>query len=189
MARGRRKINIELGTRFNSLTVLENIIRYNNSMYWRCLCDCGKELVVSGSDLRSGHTKTCGCRNLKQREPQIKHLYNNYKYAAEKRNHIFNLNIDEFKDIISRDCYYCGEKPIQEFNYIYKNILKSQLLYNGIDRIDNSIGYYLENCVACCKICNFAKGKLQTLDFISWIKKAYNYQIKSEILKDNLDGR
>lgn len=29
---------------------------------WLCKCDCGKELVVSGKHLRSGHSQSCGCR-------------------------------------------------------------------------------------------------------------------------------
>lgn len=29
--------------------------------YWNCLCDCGKEIVIEGSRLRSGNTKSCGC--------------------------------------------------------------------------------------------------------------------------------
>lgn len=28
---------------------------------WLCKCDCGNETTVSGKDLRSGHTKSCGC--------------------------------------------------------------------------------------------------------------------------------
>ncbi len=28
---------------------------------WRCLCECGKETVVQGFDLRSGNTVSCGC--------------------------------------------------------------------------------------------------------------------------------
>jgi len=30
---------------------------------WLCRCDCGKELVVSGKHLRSGHSQSCGCRS------------------------------------------------------------------------------------------------------------------------------
>lgn len=28
---------------------------------WKCLCDCGNEVVVTSSNLRSGHTRSCGC--------------------------------------------------------------------------------------------------------------------------------
>jgi hypothetical protein len=28
---------------------------------WLCMCDCGKELVVVGYSLRTGHTQSCGC--------------------------------------------------------------------------------------------------------------------------------
>lgn len=29
--------------------------------YWRCLCGCGGETVVSQSNLQGGHTRSCGC--------------------------------------------------------------------------------------------------------------------------------
>lgn len=28
---------------------------------WKCLCDCGNEFIALGSELLSGHTKSCGC--------------------------------------------------------------------------------------------------------------------------------
>jgi hypothetical protein len=28
---------------------------------WYCKCDCGKEKLVSGSDLYNGLIKSCGC--------------------------------------------------------------------------------------------------------------------------------
>ena len=32
--------------------------------YWRCQCDCGKELIRRQADLKSGYTKSCGCMRL-----------------------------------------------------------------------------------------------------------------------------
>jgi hypothetical protein len=30
--------------------------------HWRCECACGNEIVVRAGNLRSGNTKSCGCR-------------------------------------------------------------------------------------------------------------------------------
>jgi len=30
-------------------------------VFWKCLCDCGKERVVRSDRLKSGETKSCGC--------------------------------------------------------------------------------------------------------------------------------
>lgn len=52
------------GQKFGRLTVIE---RANNSKdgrtRWKCVCECGsgKEVVVTGVDLRNGHSKSCGC--------------------------------------------------------------------------------------------------------------------------------
>ena len=51
------------GQRFGSLTAEEPLPEraQDNSILWRCRCDCGKETVVSSNKLRTGHTLTCGC--------------------------------------------------------------------------------------------------------------------------------
>ncbi len=51
------------GERFGLLTVCDRANKSDSSgnVYWNCVCECGKEIVVSGCHLRSGHTKSCGC--------------------------------------------------------------------------------------------------------------------------------
>ena len=50
------------GQLFGRLTVLERAGTGSGGYaLWRCICDCGKETVVIGQHLRSGHTKSCGC--------------------------------------------------------------------------------------------------------------------------------
>lgn len=50
--------------KFNRLLVLnENGRDSCGSVLWNCRCDCGKEIIVRGSSLISGHTKSCGCYN------------------------------------------------------------------------------------------------------------------------------
>lgn len=51
------------GKRFSHLTVLERDptpTKYRH-VRWRCVCDCGRECVVSGDNLRRGGTISCGC--------------------------------------------------------------------------------------------------------------------------------
>lgn len=74
MPRGQKK-NI-IGHRFGRLTAIEDCGRRNRKVLWRCICDCGKEVIVEGCKLRSGHTKSCGCykkyiltRNSGKRNP------------------------------------------------------------------------------------------------------------------------
>jgi hypothetical protein len=54
------------GQRFGQLTVVgltgflpEGKRRVRS---WLCRCDCGEELIIDGARLRSGNTKSCGCR-------------------------------------------------------------------------------------------------------------------------------
>ena len=52
---------------FGYLTVLNktNERGSDRSIIWECKCSCGKILKVNGSNLRSGHTTSCGCKRLK----------------------------------------------------------------------------------------------------------------------------
>lgn len=51
-----------LGQRFGRLTVIEKTEkRIDRNIVWRCRCDCGTEIEVKSSSLRSGHTQSCGC--------------------------------------------------------------------------------------------------------------------------------
>lgn len=34
---------------------------YLKGSKWKCICSCGKEVIVSTADLRRGHTQSCGC--------------------------------------------------------------------------------------------------------------------------------
>lgn len=50
------------GIKFGRLTALRPIEkRKARCMVWLCRCECGNTTVVQGDNLRSGHTKSCGC--------------------------------------------------------------------------------------------------------------------------------
>lgn len=50
------------GIRFGFLTVLEYQGTRAKHAIWSCACDCGQVVQVSGSNLRSKNTRSCGCK-------------------------------------------------------------------------------------------------------------------------------
>lgn len=82
--------------------------------------------------------------------------YASYRGRAEKKDLEFAITHDDYKSIILQDCYLCGKKSTDT------NI-------NGIDRVDNNVGYTIANlsiprlatgnCKACCKECNHMKNQ------------------------------
>lgn len=51
------------GKKFGRLTVLKKAEYKTKARqaHWWCRCECGNELIVNGSSLRRGLTKSCGC--------------------------------------------------------------------------------------------------------------------------------
>ncbi len=167
-----------VGQKFGGLTVLERLKgTCNTKGTFKCLCECGREKVTCGAYLISGNRKSCGCRLSKKTSeigPQT--VYNHYKQSSKKRKLLFDLTRQELKEIIEKKCFYCGELSSNKFTIKKpKNYNSRFYLYNGIDRIDNNIGYILKNCVSCCKICNLMKRGLSIEQWKNHMKKILNH--------------
>ena len=52
---------------------------------------------------------------------------------------------------------------------------RGDFTYNGIDRVDNALGYTTGNVVPCCKQCNHAKSDMPYADFMAWIARLTEY--------------
>ena len=39
---------------------------------WKCVCDCGNEVIVNAHSLKDGKTKSCGCLNTEVRSKTAK---------------------------------------------------------------------------------------------------------------------
>jgi hypothetical protein len=53
-------LNLEGGI-FGRLKVIEKHGHKDSHITWKCICECGKEVVVQGRNLKSGRTKSCSC--------------------------------------------------------------------------------------------------------------------------------
>ena len=49
------------GKKFGNLTVISRAKNKGKLVAWNCICDCGNSVVVTGNNLKNGHTKSCGC--------------------------------------------------------------------------------------------------------------------------------
>lgn len=148
------------GIRFGKLLVIGRIPA-KGPITWKCKCDCGNTKNIIGIYLtgKRGY-KCCGCE--KKLKSAYKQVINQYKQNAVKRNLIWDLSDEIFVYLIKQDCIYCGIGPR---NLSYRNKIK----YNGIDRLENTKGYFVENCVPCCSWCNKGKMNKTVNEFVEWI--------------------
>jgi hypothetical protein len=178
------------GMRFGKLVVLEISPDRNKNgrVMWLCKCDCGNIKLVAHHELlckrlykgRESGTRSCGClqrtegankTRLEGGEACLNQLIYDYKEKATDRNLSFELSKEEFRKLTKQNCIYCGKEPSQVKRN--RNTF-GDYTYNGIDRIDSSEGYNVDNCVSCCGDCNRAKSNMLLEDFYSWISRIYN---------------
>jgi hypothetical protein len=174
----RKWIN-ENGKKYNRWTVFQRVPSKHHGAYFWCRCECGVEGPVSGCRLRNGESKSCGClrkdlESLPRNEAAFNDLFNRYRAGAKKRKQIWSITKEQFANLIQKNCYYCGVEPRQRWQI--RDGRTGHIIYNGLDRIESCEGYFLENIVTCCEICNKAKRDLSLKEFEDWIKRLCNYQ-------------
>jgi hypothetical protein len=192
----KRKLEIKVGDVFNYLTVIDDksVSFVEPSGRKRrtvlCKCECGKELLVRVDSLfsesKKHNRKSCGCtknfinginaQSRRKPESVYRFLYERYKTNAKSRNLNFELTRTDYDIIIKQNCYYCGSTPeIKQPKRKSGDLIGVPVPYNGIDRIDSSVGYEIDNCVSCCTRCNYMKSDTDVSLFVEHILKIANH--------------
>jgi len=152
---------------------------------YECNCKCGNTFLTRAKDVKNNKVKSCGCyhkitsqklglKNKKEKGSSgLNSLYRRYITNAKRRNIDFNLTIEEFKEIINKNCYYCNLEPHLSKLSITGNSTNGQFFHNGIDRKDGNKDYTIDNIVTCCKKCNYSKHISNEQEFISQIERIY----------------
>lgn len=183
-----RKLRIRFvdlsGQKFGRLTVVKESNRNRKRSIWECRCDCGKIVIVPSNYLTTGDTQSCGClakdklrcrskySNLDISEAIRQQLLARYKHRASHRQLAMSLSGEDLIYLTSKPCGYCGCWPNQKFKIRGH---KQTILINGIDRVDNTLGYSRRNCIPCCMSCNRMKNATKVEEFLSQIKKITRY--------------
>lgn len=141
---------------------------------WELLCQCGVIYIANGREVKSDvRRNSCGCKGRTNEDLELKGIRSVlwiYQKGAAKRNVSFCLTFNEFRDLIYRNCHYCGSEKFTKFIRKYANN-SYEFLYTGIDKINPKDGYTLDNCIPCCVFCNRAKWNYPIDEFLRWIER------------------
>lgn len=145
------------GEKLGRLTVIGRQQRSKGrAVFWQCVCDCGKSVVVCESHLKGG-VRSCGClkkehiRDSKYKEIPPKTKARLYSVWTNMKVRCYNENDKKYKYYGGRGISICSEW-LNDFKAFYK-----WAMANGydpeaphgectIDRIDVNGNYCPKNC-------------------------------------------
>ena len=164
----------EVGERHTRNTIID-WERVNGKIKYFVECDCGNYRSVRSDILKKNKWGCKDCANKYGRkkfgeEHSINSAWKSLKNNAKTRKILVDITKQDFVNIAKRDCFYCGEPPKEKIYYDQPDWSTPAKL-NGIDRVDNSAGYTLDNSVPCCYTCNRGKMNLSLKEFRDWILK------------------
>ena len=93
-------------------------------------------------------------------DDKFKAKYKSYYFRCRQKGKNFSLSFEEFENLFTLPCRFCGSK---------ESIT--------IDRIDSNIGYELFNCQPCCNSCNTMKHFVTEYQFLEKVAQIYHYQL------------
>lgn len=169
--------SVSLGYR-SGMLVVTRVFSFDYAptiLYVESLCECGGKRTVPLITFLRKETISCGCKDF-----FVNAMFRSYRMGSIKRSLSFKLTKIDFLNLIERNCHYCGVPPQKRTKTRNGNSIS--LSANGIDRVDNTEGYIVSNCVPCCWDCNRAKGNLTTEEFIFWLNRIHNFRAKNEDL-------
>lgn len=123
-------------------------------------------------------------------DTSYRELYATCRRASIQRDLEFNITLEQHSNLSINNCHHCGEPPTPYNRYLKANgtrrasmhtikqaaVNAAWITINGIDRLDSSVGYTIENCVACCYDCNVAKAEKTEEAYIEHCRKVVYFQ-------------
>jgi len=143
-----KKIDM-MGQKYGRWTVIGKADRSKSGRTcWKCKCECGNESIVSGEVLRRGKSRSCGC--LKVELANTFHFTHGmintrtYKTWESMKNRCVNKKSPGYKNYGGRGIIVCVEWQ-NSFETFYQDMGEKPKGMT-IERIDNDLGYFKENC-------------------------------------------
>jgi hypothetical protein len=175
------------GQRFGRLTAIKRLPKWKYTYKWLCKCDCGNETTVLMNNLRRLHTTSCGC-HIKEiaGKQRISHGMSYTRIHSIWRNmkkRCSDPNSNRHSSYFDKNITVCDKWLT--FEGFYEDMAEGYADNLSIDRLDNSKGYYKENCrwaTATEQTNNQTRNKIIEVDGIkdtlANICRAYNVNYK-----------
>ena len=143
MTKGLFKLIDITGQKFGRLTVIKRVeSSRTRSSRWLCQCECGKNKVFVGANLKSGHTKSCGCILAIHNEAMKTKEYGTW--CSMKRRCGMKSGPD-YQNYAGRGIKIC-DRWINSYINFLEDIGRAPTPLHTIDRIDNDGNYEPGNC-------------------------------------------
>jgi hypothetical protein len=150
-AKGGCQIVDMAGKKFGQWTVIsisDFRLKSNRSIaYWICKCDCGNERHVSGSSLRQGISRDCGCSRIENFH-RITHGRSKtveYNAWSSMIGRCYNPKCKRYEDWGGRGITVC-DSWLNSFENFYADMGDKPTPTHSLDRINNDLGYSKDNC-------------------------------------------
>lgn len=127
-----------IGKRIHSLVAIQ---RLKDSKI-KCLCDCGNERILSVGHFNTGAIKSCGCHVKRHGHAKLKSR--EYISWSNMISRCHNKNNKRYLDYGGSGIIVCEEWR-KSFKSFYNDIGNCPEGFQ-IDRINNNLGYFKENC-------------------------------------------
>jgi len=138
------------GNKYNRLTAIRISHRNKHGfVMWECSCECGNLISVASMDLRSGHTKSCGCLKIELLKKRVtKHGSSKtqiYEVWSAMIARCHSENNKSYKHYGGRGIEVCREwrDSFEKFSIDMGN----RPMGMTIERKDNNVGYNKDNCI------------------------------------------
>lgn len=164
----KKRIEME-GERYGRLLVIKYSGNKGSKASWLCLCNCGNRTVVVSSNLRNGHTQSCGCLMVERTlETNITHgnflegkQTRLYAIWAGIKRRCLNSNVKIFKYYGGHGIKLCKSWMAFE-NFRDWAIIHGYAENLSIDRVNNDGDYCPENCRWITRSENARKGAIES---------------------------
>jgi hypothetical protein len=136
-----------LARRFGLWRVVERAPSIKAKSAWRCICDCGVERIVVGSNLTQGLSQSCGCRGTGAKRPE-RHGWSKtpeYRVWRDMRSRCEIPSHPSFPDYGGRGIGIC-DRWRESFEAFLTDMGARPLGRFSIDRRDNNGNYNPSNC-------------------------------------------